>query len=136
MNGEVSAATSFWSLAVFFGCAVAVSGLMILVSYVLGEKHSGRTTGEPYESGMPPTGAARTPFTAKYYIVAMLFVIFDVEALFIYAWAVALRGLGWPGYTEAVVFIGILLAALVYLSRMGALDWGTSRKGTGSGTGG
>ncbi|MDD5170681.1 MAG: NADH-quinone oxidoreductase subunit A, partial [Syntrophales bacterium] len=84
----------------------------------------GRVTDEPYESGMPPTGTSRINFHIKYYLVAMFFVIFDAEALFIYAWAVAARELGWSGYIAIVVFIGILLIALLYLAETGALDWG------------
>jgi NADH-quinone oxidoreductase subunit A len=103
---------------------------MILLSFVLGERHKGRTTGEPYESGMPPTGPARMQFDVKYYLVAMFFVIFDVEAIFIFAWAVSVRDLGWPGYVHAVIFVGILLVALFYLWRLGALDWGEARVGT------
>jgi NADH-quinone oxidoreductase subunit A len=109
--------------------------LMIALSYFLGERHKGRTTEEPYESGMPPTGPARIQFDVKYYLVAMFFVIFDVEAIFIFAWAVSVRNLGWPGYVHAVIFIGILLAALFYLWRIGVLDWGGARAGTERGGG-
>jgi NADH-quinone oxidoreductase subunit A len=126
---------SLWPLAVFFLCAVAVAVLMIALSFVLGQRHTGRVTNEPFESGMPLTGSARIRFSVKYYLVAMFFVIFDVEALFIFAWAVSVREAGWPGYIEIVVFIGILLAALVYLWRLGALDWGTLKHKAGSGTG-
>jgi NADH-quinone oxidoreductase subunit A len=112
-------------MAVFFLCSVIVVILMISFSFVLGQRHTGRVTNEPFESGMPLTGSARIRFSIKYYLVAMFFVIFDVEALFIFAWAVSVRELGWPGYIEIVVFIGILLAGLVYLWKLGALDWGT-----------
>jgi NADH-quinone oxidoreductase subunit A len=122
MEKEIS---SLWPLAVFFVCSVAVVILMIAFSFVLGQKHTGRVTNEPFESGMPLTGTARIRFSIKYYLVAMFFVIFDVEALFIFAWAVSVRELGWPGYIEIVIFIEILLAALVYLWKLGALDWGT-----------
>ena len=111
----------------FIGVAVAVALLMIALSFILGQKHSGRTTGEPYECGMPPTGPARAQFDVKYYLVAMFFVIFDVEAIFIFAWALRARDLGWSGYIHAVIFIGVLLAALAYLWRLGTLDWGERR---------
>ncbi len=100
---------------------------MIALSFFLGQRHSGRTTGEPYESGVPPTGPARAQFDVKYYLVAMLFVIFDVEAIFIFAWALRAKDLGWPGYVHAVIFVGILMAALAYVWRLGALDWGEKR---------
>jgi NADH-quinone oxidoreductase subunit A len=101
---------------------VLVSG-MIGLSYILGERHHDRATGEPYESGIVSTGSARQRFSAKFYLIAMFFVIFDLEAVFIFAWAVAARELGWAGYIEVLVFIGVLVAALVYLWRQGALDW-------------
>lgn len=116
---------SLWPLGVFFGCAVTVVVLMMAVSFVLGQRHTGRVTGEPFESGMPLTGDARIRFSIKYYLVAMFFVVFDVEALFIFAWAVSVREVGWSGYVEMVIFIGILLGALIYLWKLGALEWGT-----------
>ncbi|RPI60299.1 MAG: NADH-quinone oxidoreductase subunit A [Planctomycetaceae bacterium] len=103
--------------------------------YVLGERvRRGRATDQPYESGILPTGNARLRLTAKFYLIAMFFVIFDLEAVFIFAWVIAFRELGWAGYIEIVIFISILIAALVYLWRQGALDWGTknSKKVIGS----
>ncbi|MCX7014303.1 MAG: NADH-quinone oxidoreductase subunit A [Candidatus Sumerlaeota bacterium] len=97
---------------------------MIMVSFVLGARHSDRATGEPYESGIVSTGSARLRFPIHFYLVAMFFVIFDLEAVFLFAWAVAVRELGWAGFAEALVFIGVLVAALAYLWRLGALDWG------------
>jgi NADH-quinone oxidoreductase subunit A len=99
---------------------------MLGLSYVLGERHKARARGEPYESGIPPSGSARLRFDVKFYRVATYFVIFDVEAVFLLAWALSVRELGWAGYAQVLVFIGILVVALVYLWRIGALDWGTS----------
>jgi NADH-quinone oxidoreductase subunit A len=112
-------------LAVYFAAVVVIVAGMLSLSYVLGERHRQRTTGKPYESGMPPTGSARLRFDVKFYLVATFFVVFDLEAVFLFAWAVAARELGWAGYIEVTVFIGVLLAALVYLWRTGALDWGS-----------
>ena len=122
-----STTPSLWPLAVYFGGAVALAVLMMAASAILGQKHAGRVTGEPFESGMPLTGDARIRFNIKYYLVAMFFVVFDVEALFIFAWAVSLREAGWQGYIEMVIFIAVLVAALVYLWKLGALEWGTLR---------
>lgn len=97
---------------------------MMGLSYILGQRHSERATNEPYEGGITPTGSARVRLSAHFYLIALFFVIFELEAVFLFAWAVAARELGWMGYIEALVFIGILLAALVYLWRIGALDWG------------
>jgi NADH-quinone oxidoreductase subunit A len=90
----------------------------------LGQRHRDRATDEPYESGVAPTGSARLRLSVNFYMIAMFFVIFDLEAIFIVAWAVAIRELGWSGYIGVLVFIGVLTAALLYEWQMGALDWG------------
>ena len=116
-----------WPLAAYAALVVlAIAGLMVL-SWFLGERHKERATGQPYESGMPLTGSARGRFSAEFYLVAVFFVVFDIEAVFLFAWAVAVRPLGWAGFAAASLFVGVLLAALVYLWRAGALDWGKSR---------
>ena len=119
---------SLWPLAVYLIAVLVLVAGMIGVSYVLGERHKEKATGEPYESGITTTGSARLRLSAKFYLVAIFFVIFDLEAAFIFAWAIAFRELGWIGYAEIVVFIVILLAALAYLWREGALDWSTNRR--------
>jgi NADH-quinone oxidoreductase subunit A len=116
-----------WPLAVYVAAVVLMVAGLLALSYVLGERHRERATVLPYESGMLPTGSARLRFSADFYLVAVFFVIFDLEAVFLFAWAVSARSLGWAGYAGAAVFVGVLLAALVYLWRMGALDWGTHR---------
>jgi NADH-quinone oxidoreductase subunit A len=116
-----------WKITVYMLLVLVVVGVMLGLSYVLGERHRAPATGEPYESGMPPTGSARLRISAQFYLVAIFFVIFDLEAAFIVSWAVAFRSLGWAGYLEVLIFIGVLLAGLVYLWRVGALDWGTRR---------
>jgi NADH-quinone oxidoreductase subunit A len=113
-----------WPLAAYFGAVVLTAGGMIALSWVLGERHRERATGEPFESGMVPTGSARLRFSANFYLVAMLFVIFDLETVFLFAWAIGARESGWAGYGEMLVFVGVLVAALAYLWSTGALDWG------------
>ncbi|MDA8241458.1 MAG: NADH-quinone oxidoreductase subunit A [Nitrospiraceae bacterium] len=115
---------ALWPLAVYLVLVIGLLFFMVAFSYVLGQRHRERATGVPYESGVSSTGTARIRFDVKFYLVAMFFVIFDVEAVFIFAWAIALREAGWTGYMEILVFIGVLVAALVYLWRLGALDWG------------
>jgi len=117
-----------WPLAVYFFAAVAIVAGMIMMSYYLGERHRERATGEPYESGIASTGTAHIRFDVKFYLIAMFFVIFDLETVFIFAWAVSLREAGWKGYIEMLIFIGILVAALMYLWRRGALEWGTKKQ--------
>ncbi len=117
--------TPLWPLVVYFAAVLVVVAGMLVISYLLGQRHHERATGIPYESGMLPTGSARLRFDVKYYLVAMFFVIFDLETVFIVSWAIAFRELGWAGYIEILIFIGVLVAGLVYLWRLGALDWGT-----------
>ncbi len=123
MNAATTQATDLWPLVVYFIAIILLLGAILGLSYVLGERHMARATGEPFESGIVTVGYARMRISAKFYLVAMFFVVFDVEALFLYAWAISYREVGWAGYIEMVIFVGILFAALVYLWRLGALDW-------------
>jgi NADH-quinone oxidoreductase subunit A len=117
-----------WPLLVYFIIVLVVVASILGLSFILGERHREKATGEPYESGIVSTGTARVRFDIKFYLIAMFFVIFDLEAVFIFAWAVALREVGWAGYIEILIFIGILVAALIYLWRLGALDWKTIKQ--------
>ena len=112
-----------WPLVVYAAMVMALVTSMLVLSWLLGQRHTDRATGEPYESGITPTGSARLRLSADFYLIAMFFVIFDLEAVFIFAWAVAAREVGWVGYTGVVIFIGVLVAALLYEWRMGTLDW-------------
>lgn len=96
---------------------------MLIVSYLTGGRNWGRAKNDPFESGVVSVGSAQIRFSAKFYLVAMFFVIFDVEALFLYAWAVSVRENGWIGFIEVTIFVSVLLAGLIYLWRLGALDW-------------
>ena len=121
--------SDLWPFLVYLGVSIAVVVGMLVISFFLGELHSERATGEPYESGILPTGTARVRFDVKFYLIAMIFVIFDLEAVFIFVWAVALHEAGWTGYVDILVFIGVLVAALVYLLRLGVMDWGPIGRG-------
>lgn len=128
MQTSITAASPVWPLAVYFAAVIFLVLAMLGLSYVLGQRHKQRATGEPYESGIATTGSARIRYDVKFYLNAMFFVIFDLEAVFLFAWAVAFREVGWLGYAEALIFIFVLLAALIYLWRLGALDWSTPRQ--------
>lgn len=112
-----------WGFAVFLLGVFGLCAFMMGASSLLGSKAFGRSKNQPFESGMLPTGGSRLRFSAKFYLVAMLFVIFDVEALFLFAWAVSVRESGMYGLIGATVFITILFAGLVYEAAIGALDW-------------
>jgi NADH-quinone oxidoreductase subunit A len=118
-----------WPLGIYVALVLGLVGAMLGLSYVLGQRHHDRSTGFPYESGILSEGSARVRLSAKFYLIAMFFVIFDLEAVFLFAWAVAVRETGWTGYAEAFIFIFILLVALAYLWRVGALEWASGRFG-------
>ncbi len=116
---------TLWPLAVYVVVLLLLVGVMLGLSYVLGQRHNDRATGSPYEGGIVSEGSAHVRFPAKFYLLAMFFVIFDLEAVFLFAWAVAGRELGWAGYVEVVIFTGILMLTLAYLWGLGALNWGS-----------
>jgi len=115
------------TFALFVIVAVGLCGFMLLGGFLLGGRARARHKNIPYESGIDSVGSARLRLSAKFYLVAMFFVIFDVEALYLYAWSVSIRESGWIGFVEATIFILVLLAGLIYLVRIGALDWTPSR---------
>jgi NADH-quinone oxidoreductase subunit A len=122
-------AMPLWPLVVYFAAVIILVGGMLGLSYVLGQKHKDRAVdSEPYESGMVPTGSAHTRFDVLFYLNAMFFVVFDLETMFIIAWAIAFRDAGWAGYIEILIFVAILIASLIYLWKLGALDWQTTRE--------
>lgn len=114
-----------WPLVAYGAILGSLMLAVLLLTWVLGERHQPGAADEPFESGIVGTGDAHLRFPAKFYLVAMFFVIFDVEALFLFAWAVSAREVGWLGYAEMAVFVGTLLAALAYVWRVGGLEWGT-----------
>jgi NADH-quinone oxidoreductase subunit A len=93
------------------------------LSRLLGPRNPTPEKSAPYECGMPPVGDARERQSIKFYLVAMVFLLFDIEVAFLYPWAMALRSLGWPGLLQIVLFFAILLAGYVYIWRKGTLDW-------------
>src|SRR6202163_3615664 len=103
--------------------AMALSGILLLLSSALGGRRPSNVKSQPYDCGITPVGDAREPFSVKFYLVAMIFILFDVEAVFLYPWAYVYRELRWFGFTEMLLYILILLAGYVYLWKKGALDW-------------
>ncbi len=112
-----------WPLVLYFVLVILLVVGMLVASALLGERHDEPATDAPYEGGIMSEGSARVRLSARFYLIAMFFVIFDLESVFLFSWAVAARELGWAAYVEALVFTFVLVAALVYLWRVGALDW-------------
>jgi NADH-quinone oxidoreductase subunit A len=128
MTEPNSIAPPEWPFLVYGGFVLLLLTLILTLSYFLGQRHSERATGQPYESGILETGSARLRFSAQFYLMAMMFVIFDIEVVFIVLWAVAFNELGWAGYIGISVFIGLLIAVLIYEWSIGALDFGPDGK--------
>lgn len=119
-----------WPLGLYAAVVVVLVTAMLVLSWLLGQRHVERGTNHPYESGAASTGGARLRLTVGFYPVAVAFVVFDLEAVFLFGWAIAARDLGWAGYVEAMVFIGVLVCALVYLWRRHTLEWGHGARRT------
>jgi NADH-quinone oxidoreductase subunit A len=117
-----------WPLFLYGLIVLSLVGIMIGLSYFLGQRHKERATDDPYEGGILSHGSARIRFSSQFYLIAMLFVIFDVETIFIFSWAIAFRELGWYGYAGVMVFIILLVVVLIYEWRVGALDFGPDGK--------
>jgi NADH-quinone oxidoreductase subunit A len=104
--------------------AAGLSAIVVLLSTFVGHRRPSREKMQPYECGVLPVGDAREPFSVKFYLVAMVFILFDVEAIFLYPWALVYRDLRLFGFVEMLMFILVVLAGYVYLWKKGALDWG------------
>lgn len=117
-----------WSVATYVFLVAFICFFMVAVPVWLGGRYWGRAKNEPFESGVVSQGGARMRLSAKFYLIAMFFVIFDIEALFLYAWAVSVREAGWAGFVIVSIFVAELLLGLVYLWRIGALDWAPAQK--------
>jgi NADH-quinone oxidoreductase subunit A len=116
-------AETYWPVLLQALIAMAVATGMIGISYILGNKVRNRVKDMPYECGITPTGSARERFSVKFYLVGMLFILFDIEAIFLYPWAVVYRELKLFGFFEMLLFIALVLAGFFYIWKKGALDW-------------
>lgn len=119
----MSPVTPYISLLVIFAVAILLAGIIPVLSGMLGPKRPSEVKSQAFEGGNPPLGNARQRFAVKFYVVALLFIVFDIEAVFLYPWAVNLQTLGWFGYAAISIFALTLFAALVYIWKKGALDW-------------
>ena len=117
-----------FSLVVFGLMIVALIALLLFVASWLGQKTSNSEKLRPYESGVIPTGSARLWYPVPFYLVAIFFLIFDVEGAYIFSWAIAWENLGWTGWLQIGFFIGVLILGLVYIWKKGGLEWGPKGK--------
>ncbi len=114
---------SYYPVVLAFIVAIIMPIVMVALNYYLGPKRPSPIKSEPFECGSDPIGEARTRFSSKFYLVAIIFIIFDIEAVFLYPWAVQFKSLGWFGLVEMFIFLGILSLGLLYIWRRGALEW-------------
>ncbi len=114
---------SFAPVFILFLVAAALAGVIVLLASVTGPRRVTRKKLEVFECGSQPIGTARERFPVKFYLVAILFIIFDIEVVFLYPWAIKLRAFGLFGFLEMVFFVGILLLGLLYVWKKGALEW-------------
>ena len=122
--GNIILSIPLWPFLLYAALVGLLLSAILTLSYFIGQRHKDRATDEPYEGGIIQAGSARLRFSAQFYLVAMLFVIFDVEAVFIFLWALGFYELGWPGYIGVAIFIGQLVVVLIYEWGIGALDVG------------
>src|SRR5437867_12435690 len=114
----------WFSILIMIALRAGFALVSIVLSGLLGPHKPSAEKSAPYECGMPPVGDARERQSVKFYLVAMIFLLFDIEVAFLYPWAMALRDLGWPVFVPVALFMAVLLAGYVYVWRKGALDWG------------
>jgi len=115
------------SIGIMIALGAAFGVGSIALSNLLGPRRPTPEKSAPYECGMPAVGDARERHSVRFYLVAMIFLLFDIEVAFLYPWALALRQLGWDGFVQVVLFTALLTAGYVYVWRKGALDWGSDR---------
>jgi NADH-quinone oxidoreductase subunit A len=124
--------TSLWPFVIYFIAVLLLVATMLGLSWLLGQRRANKATNMPFESGVLSVGSPQIQLSVEFYLIAIFFVIFDLETVFIFAWAVAFFELGWEGFIAIAVFIAVLAVALVYELSTGALEWGIkSRTSTG-----
>jgi len=114
---------TYFPVLVQVAIAIVVAAALVAISFLLGKRVRNRTKDSPYESGIAPTGTARERFSVKFYLVAIVFILFDIEAVFLYPWAVVYRELKLFGFFEMFLFVVLILAGFFYIWKKGALDW-------------
>jgi NADH-quinone oxidoreductase subunit A len=114
---------TYFPVLVQMAIAIVVAAALVAISFLLGKRVRNRVKDSPYESGIAPTGTARERFSVKFYLVAIVFILFDIEAVFLYPWAVVYRELKLFGFFEMLIFVVLILSGFFYIWKKGALDW-------------
>jgi NADH-quinone oxidoreductase subunit A len=114
---------TYFAVLVQMVLAIVIAAALVAISFLLGKRVWNRVKDSPYESGIAPTGTARERFSVKFYLVAIVFILFDIEAVFLYPWAVVYRELKLFGFFEMLIFVVLVLSGFFYMVKKGALDW-------------
>jgi NADH-quinone oxidoreductase subunit A len=119
----MTALQTYFPIGIVLVAAVGIAVLMVALANTLGPRRPSTVKETPFECGSVPVGSSRERFGVKFYVVALLFIVFDIEAIFLYPWAVLFTELGWAGYVEMALFIFTVVIGLVYVWKKGVLDW-------------
>jgi NADH-quinone oxidoreductase subunit A len=120
---------TFFPVLVQIVIAVVVAAALVALSYLIGKRVKDRVKDSPYECGIAPTGSARERFSVKFYLVGIVFILFDIEAVFLYPWAVVYRELKMFAFVEMLLFVVLILVGFFYVWKKGALDWSSDSPG-------
>jgi NADH-quinone oxidoreductase subunit A len=118
---------AFLPVLIMIALGIGMAGVGIVISHLVGPRNPTPEKSAPYECGMPPVGDARERQSVKFYLVAMIFLLFDIEVAFLYPWAMAFRDLGVVGFWQIVTFFALLVTGYIYVWRKGAFDWSSDR---------
>jgi NADH-quinone oxidoreductase subunit A len=118
---------TYFAVLVQVALAIVIAAALVAISFLLGKRVRNRVKDSPYESGIAPTGSARERFSVKFYLVAIVFILFDIEAVFLYPWAVVYRELKLFGFFEMLIFVVLILSGFYYIWKKGALDWSADK---------
>jgi len=120
---------TFFPVLVQIALAVLIAAALVTLTFVVGKRVKSRVKDTPYECGMVPTGTARERFSVKFYLVAIVFILFDIEAVFLYPWAVVYRELKMFAFVEMLLFVVLIISGFIYIWKKGALDWSSEVPG-------
>ena len=121
---------TYFPVLVQMAIAIVVAAALVAISFLLGQRVRNRVKDSPYESGIAPTGSARERFSVKFYLVAMLFILFDIEAIFLYPWAVVYKQLKMFAFVEMLAFVVLIMAGFFFVWKKGVLDWAQPERDT------
>ena len=113
----------YFPILIFFGVALILSVIIVILPFIIAKRSVSKSKCAAYECGFEPFSNARIPFDVRFYLVAILFIVFDIEVMFLFPWSITLKQIGWSGFCSMMVFLFVLMVAFIYEWRKGALEW-------------